>query len=132
MTTAAFPTQRRCLVGQQLADSVAEACRWRSFIDYGVNAEVSLTAKGWGTSVEHGSARYAERDDDYGSDHAYRLTAWSSFTEDGEREQDDEAGRLKPGDAILDLPGTIAAELDQITKVELQGEDGHAILRLDL
>ena len=53
------------------------------------------------------------------------------FTEDGGREPAMN-WQAKPGDAFVDLPGTSAADFDQITKVELQGEDGHAILRLDL
>ena len=34
--------------------------------------------------------------------------------------------QAKPGDSIVDLPGTTAAELDDITKVELQSEHGQA------
>ena len=98
--------------------------------DYGVHADVSLTAKGMGDGVEHGSARYDEPEGDYGSGHAYDFSL-VVFTADGGREQTMN-WQAKPGDAILGLPGTSAAELDQITKVELQGEDGHAILRLDL
>ena len=97
--------------------------------DYGVHAQVSLTAKGWGTALSM-DCTYDQRDDDYGSDHAYDFSL-VVFTEDGGREPAMN-WQAKPGDAFVDLPGTSAADFDQITKVELQGEDGHAILRLDL
>jgi Putative zinc-finger len=97
--------------------------------DYGVHAEVSLVAKGWGTALTM-DCRYDARDEDYGSNHAYafRLVV---FTEDGAH-QTSMSWHAKPGDSIIGLSGTSAAEPDEITKVELQGEDGHAILRLDL
>jgi hypothetical protein len=97
--------------------------------DYGVHAEVGLTEKGWGTAIRL-DCRYDERESDYGSDHDYDFTL-VLFTEYGGKEtlMSWQAG---PGDSYFDLPGTTKTDLGEITKVEVQGESGKPILRLDL
>jgi hypothetical protein len=97
--------------------------------DWGVHAEVSLTPKGWGTALLL-DCRYDAREDDYENSHAYDFKL-VVFTQYGGRETA-MAWKAKPGESITDLQGATGAEVHDITKVELQGEDGHPILRLKL
>jgi hypothetical protein len=97
--------------------------------DYGVHAEVSLTPKAWGTAFSL-DCRYDQSESDYGADHAYdfKLVVFTAYGEH-ETAMSWSAG---PGDSIVDLTGASKADLDDITKVELQGESGKPILRLRL
>jgi hypothetical protein len=73
--------------------------------------------------------RYADRGGDYAGGHAYRYNL-IAFTRSGETEQVGswwaEPGQTYPGS------NTIAVNLDDIEKVELQNDHGKAILRLVL
>jgi hypothetical protein len=97
-------------------------------VDYGVSADVSLTEAKWGTTVSW-ICRYADPGGHYSGGHAYRYNL-VAFTRSGETEQ---VGSwwAKPGETY---PGsnTIAVNLDDIARLELQSERGKAILRLDL
>ena len=96
--------------------------------DYGMKADVSLTPVGWGTKVLL-TCSYPDPEGEYGGGHAYeyRLVA---FAGDGKSDKV-MTWKAVPG-KTMSLPGSTAAALDDITRVEVQSEHGRTILRLDL
>jgi len=96
--------------------------------DYGVGADVSLTQVEWGTKVGM-TCRYESRELDYDGSHAYhyRLVVYSRTTEPVEVLD----WWAKPGETISDS-GTTAVNIGDITRVELQSDEGKTILRLKL
>jgi hypothetical protein len=97
--------------------------------DYGVTAEVSLTARDWGTDLSLDCA-YAAREGGHGSDHAYDFKL-VVFTEYGGHEAP-MTWTAKAGDSFWGLKGATKFALPDITKVEVQSEHGDPILRLKL
>jgi len=122
------PTPQPQAVPSSSTQPVATARPMDVLVNYGVSADVSLTQANWGTKVSW-ICRYADREGDYTGGHAYRYNL-VAFTRVGETEQ---VGSwwAKPGETY---PGsnTIAVNLDDIEKLELQNDSGKAILRLVL
>jgi hypothetical protein len=75
-------------------------------VDWGVRADVSLTAGASGTQVDI-RCRYAESDDEYGGRHAYRYNL-VIFTRDGGSEQV-ASWLAKPGQTYVGSGGTASS-----------------------
>jgi hypothetical protein len=122
------PTPQPQAVPSSSSQTAAAALPMRVLVDYGVSADVSLTQGDWGTKVTW-LCRYAKPDPDYSGGHAYRYNL-VAYTRGGETEQVGswwaEPGETYPGS------NTIAVNLDDIAKLELQNDHGKAILRLKL
>jgi hypothetical protein len=122
------PTAQPQAVPTSSSQTVAAARPMEVVVDYGVSADVSLTQGDWGTNVGW-VCRYADPEGDYTGGHAYRYNL-VAITRSGETEQV-ASWWAEPGETRSDTD-TIAVNLEDITKVELQNDHGKAILRLVL
>ena len=106
-----------------------ERCRWRCVSDYGVHADVSLTARVVGHERGAGSAATPSARTTTASGHAYRYSL-VVFTEDGEPEQVDElAGGARATRSRLPEPAPPAGRHHEGRAAERARP---RILRLDL
>jgi hypothetical protein len=110
------------------SETVAASVPMKVLLDDGVSADVSLTQRDYGTEVSW-ICRYADQGSDYSGGHAYRYNL-VAYTRDGGKEAIGSwlatPGHTYPGS------NTVAVDLADITKVELQNDHGQAILRLRL
>jgi hypothetical protein len=109
------------------APSVAEFQAMTVVKDYGMTAEVSLTPGSDGTSVLV-NCDYVESEEGEGHSYRYNLMVFPRSGEPYEAMH----WRAGPGDHKKGIPGWAKTPLQDIQKIEVTGESGWTILRLDL
>ena len=93
--------------------------------DWGMRADVTLTSAQGGTKVDV-LCSYAERESDYEGSHAYRykLIVFSR----GHDPEVASSWKAGAGDTVR-VPGFTAAEIGEITRLEVQNDYGETLLR---